>query len=464
MVKKNQTEYRSEFPFIAKTLATLAVLHLVVVILLDKVMAFAPDENAYLAVFEKLYVSDFSLDGYLGWNEGSINFLRFFYAPAKLISLLGATDLVSIRLLAIGYFLLSAYMLLRMSSDFQILQLPTRKWIAIFCFTPSLLFWTSLGLRESFIFCSLVAVLYLINKYMPSGNTKYLLFLLIAASGLMISKLYLYVILFFSLILGSLILIIKARKFDTRLVLILFFYLVPLFLIPSKTSIVFSGIETFVTSTISSNSEQSVSSVESDLPGTSSSVESDLPGTSSPILDVKSRGGTLHALTNQLKNNSTLEFLTNQFGIAQFLKDKSMAAVQPQNDAKVVSSEERLSAQPASLRNPMSIFRGVFSFLFVPIPFFDNGSLFLNIQAYESFVWMLIYLLYLNVLWRLIKGRYELTLVPLSAVLFVMGFVLQSSLIEINVGTAVRHRSVLLVATLIAVAAARKSDNSRAHE
>ena len=150
-------------------------------------------------------------------------------------------------------------------------------------------------------------------------------------------------------------------------------------------------------------------------------------------------------------------------GIAQFLKDKSRAAVQPQIDADVVSSKERLSAQPASLRNPISIFRGVFSFLFVPIPFFDNGSLFLNIQAYESFVWMLIYLLYLNVLWGLIKGRFELTLVPLAAVLFVMGFVLLSSLIEINVGTAVRHRSVLLVATLIAVAAVRKSDNSRAH-
>jgi hypothetical protein len=97
----------------------------------------------------------------------------------------------------------------------------------------------------------------------------------------------------------------------------------------------------------------------------------------------------------------------------------------------------------------------------VPTPFLDNGSFFLNAQSYESFAWYLYYLLLLILLMRLVKGHQVLSLQILASTLFTLGFLVFSALIETNDGTSVRHRAVLLMGTLIMLAAMSQMSNKR---
>ena len=88
----------------------------------------------------------------------------------------------------------------------------------------------------------------------------------------------------------------------------------------------------------------------------------------------------------------------------------------------------------------------------MPTPFVDNGSFFLNAQSYESFAWYFYYLILILLLIGLTRRRYVLNLVTLSSTLFSLGFIAMSALIEINDGTSVRHRAVLLIGILVMLA------------
>ena len=88
-------------------------------------------------------------------------------------------------------------------------------------------------------------------------------------------------------------------------------------------------------------------------------------------------------------------------------------------------------------------------FLFVPFIFLDNGSLFLNIQSVETPVWLFIYALFFVGLYQIIRKRRELDYAVTIATLFALEFVAISALTEINVGTALRHRSLLLIPILV---------------
>ena len=130
-----------------------------------------------------------------------------------------------------------------------------------------------------------------------------------------------------------------------------------------------------------------------------------------------------------------------------------------------VGSEElsknsiQLQTQPATLRDPVSVVKGAFNFLFVPAPFVENGSFFLNAQSYESFAWYLYYALLVLLVFGLLRRKYELNLHSIVATYFTLGFILLSALVEINDGTSVRHRSVLLVGILIMLAIFREKDS-----
>ena len=111
------------------------------------------------------------------------------------------------------------------------------------------------------------------------------------------------------------------------------------------------------------------------------------------------------------------------------------------------------------MRDPVSVVKGVFNFLFVPAPFVDNGSFFLNTQSYESFAWYLYYTLLLLLVFGLLRSKYELDFHSIVATYFTLGFILLSAFVEINDGTSARHRSVLLVGILIMLGIFRAKDS-----
>lgn len=106
-------------------------------VLLNNVTAFAPDEENYISVFKNLYKNDFTLYGYLGWPDGSVNAIRVIYFPAKILVTIGFSDFFAVRFLSLIYTIISLYLLLRSTDEIRILGKPARLWILFAYSIPS---------------------------------------------------------------------------------------------------------------------------------------------------------------------------------------------------------------------------------------------------------------------------------------------------------------------------------------
>ena len=423
----------------ARVLLSLSGLHLLFIILFDKVTAFAPDENGYLAIFKNLYQSDFSLEGYVGWQQGSVNALRVVYLPAKLLHLVGFSDFYSVRMLTIFYSVLTLFILLRLSSEIQILGRSARFWIVSAFFIPSYFLWTSIGLREGFIFLALVGIFYAIRAITSTITKTGVVLVLIFASLLLISKTYLYALLILALLAAVVTLRVFNKNAGPNSIRIIALCLVPVIFFPTVSkNIVISG--------------RSIIEVKLINPTPNPTPNP----TSNPTQEVAARGQTIHDLNIQIKNNPILKWVSEVTHIDSILESRSQGSYLPAGSEELTNNSKQLQTQAATLRDPISIVKSAFNFLFVPAPFMDNGSFFLNAQSYESFAWYLYYILLLLMIVGLLRGRYELNLQSLTATYFSLGFIIQSALVEINDGTSVRHRSVLLIGILITLATIRQ--------
>ena len=93
--------------------------HLIFSVLLGELFAFAPDEIGYLSAFNTVFtlpVNTLAQSG-SGWITAPTLFLWIIYAPAKLINLLGVSDLLSIRILSIAGVAISLYLLLKIQTS-----------------------------------------------------------------------------------------------------------------------------------------------------------------------------------------------------------------------------------------------------------------------------------------------------------------------------------------------------------
>ena len=422
--------------FNAKILITVAGLHAVFIVLFDKITAFAPDENYYIGVFSWLYRSDFTIDGGIGWQVGSLNALRIIYLPAKILSVLGFSDFYAVRILSALCSLFSIYLLLRMAPSGVILRISIRYWIVTAFLIPSVFLWSSLGLRESFIFLSYISIFYLLGNAERLSSKKRYLLLITASSSLLITKNYLYVLLIISILISVAIFWLKRQSLEKHSVKLLSALLIPLILFPP------------ITSNIIISSKESVKV----------KLQAPTP-TEAPTLTVPARGQTIHELSKQLDLNPIFSWLAKSSGIEALIIERSRSSYLPGDSSKLIENFNQLQTQKASLRDPISLIKGIYSFLFVPTPFVDNGSFFLNAQSYESFVWYLYYLLFLTLLFGLFKARYSLDLLTLCSTLFSLGFIVLSALIETNDGTSVRHRAVFLLAILVILATAKQNES-----
>ena len=94
----------------------------------------------------------------------------------------------------------------------------------------------------------------------------------------------------------------------------------------------------------------------------------------------------------------------------------------------------------------------------MPTPFVDNGNFFLNAQSFESSVWYFYCLIFIYLFVGLMRRRYTLNLATISSVLFLLGFISLSAVVDTNDGTAVRHRAVLLIGILVMLATYRRRE------
>ena len=104
--------------------------------------------------------------------------------------------------------------------------------------------------------------------------------------------------------------------------------------------------------------------------------------------------------------------------------------------------------QPGSISNPFSVIRPAILFLFGPIPFVGNPGFAASVASFESPLWWILILLVVSNLLRLPIRRSLQNPSIMFPLILLIGFVIFSAIVEVNLGTSFRHRSIILPALL----------------
>ena len=435
-------------------------LHVTFSVLLGNITAFAPDENVYKSIFARLYSAGFTSD-VLGFNGSWEPWLRLVYLPAKLITYVGISDLMAARFLAVIYSALATYLVVKIAKENHRDDQIFKSAIIAISFMPTVFLWSSIGLRESFLYLEISAILFCFSRLRNNLDLRNTLLLGFALFSLAMTKNYIYILfLFATLITLVLFSVINRRNFVNHL-LVLSLALIPLAvnptLIPAINNYLLGQVEKVDTIEIGDiNNDGRCDNFEPCSNGNGNGNEEDLVGY------VATGGMTVHALLGELERdpNTFVARIASALGITAKLEAISKSAIVVETDESVVENQKKLSLQQAGLKKPLQVLESSAKFLLVPFIFMDNGSLFLNIQSIETPIWLFIYGLFFVGLYQIIRRRHELDYAVLMATLFAFEFVAISALTEINVGTALRHRSLLLVPILVIWVARKKKPAS----
>ena len=446
-------------------------LHLTFSILLGNITAFAPDEGLYAGIFSRLYQADFTSD-VLGFSGAWEPWLRLFYLPAKLLTYLGISDLLSARFLAIAYSTLATYLVSKMAKnngrDDRIFKVA----IIAVSFIPTVFLWSSIGLRESFLYLEISAILYFLSRIKEELDIRNLLGLAIAIFSLSMTKNYIFILFLFAFVITLLFFTFVRPKMFITHILILGIAVIPLTFNPELVPAIsnyFKGqvakVDTIEIGDINNDGRCDYfepcfsNNNNNNGNGNGNGKDEDEDEDEIDPIDYVATGGmTVHALLDQLKGspNTIVSRIANTLGITAKLEAISKSAIVAETDKSVVENQKQLSLQQAGLTKPLQVLESSAKFLLVPFIFMDNGSLFLNIQSIETPIWLFIYGLFFVGLYQVIRRRREFDYAVMMATIFALEFVAISALTEINVGTALRHRSLLLIPILVIWVARKK--------
>jgi hypothetical protein len=451
----------SNFSFYQYFFTAYIGLHVTFSILLGNITAFAPDENLYKSIFARLYSAGFTSD-VIGFSGAWEPWLQFIYLPAKLLTYLGFTDLLAVRFLSIGCSALATFLLIKMAKDNGRDDRVFKAAIVAISFLPTVFLWSSIGLRESFLYLEISAILYFLSRIKDEIDIRNLLGLAISVYSLSMTKNYIFILFLFAFVPTLLIFsLIKRKRFVTN-ILILIIAVMPLAfnpeLVPAITSY-FKGQVTKV-DTIEIGDINNDGRCDSFEPCANGNGNGNGNENVKPVEYVATGGMTVHALLDQLKSspNTIMARISSALGITAKLEAISKPAIVVETDKSVVENQKKLSLQQAGIKKPLQVLESSAKFLLIPFIFIDNGSLFLNIQSIETPVWLFIYGLFFVGLYQLARRRREFDYAVMIATLFALEFVAISALTEINVGTALRHRSLLLIPILVIWVARKKTE------
>jgi hypothetical protein len=428
-----------------------------------KVFFLAPDERGYLQVAKDIYSTDYD---YVQWGwpwRSPVWFLQLIYSPFKFMLEVGFPDLIAFRFNAILYSSLSIYLALAIIYvHYSPTQLMRRHKLSLLSiFLPTYFLWSTLGLRESFLYFSFSLIGSGIVLLTHSRSRLGFLLMSIGCVFLAYTKDYMYLIFAVSLLFLILLRLLKKQISFKATSLYLIALIIPILITPS------------ITLSLHGQVKQIVFGEEvprANLAGNSTGGEI-------------GAWGTERSLVENCENNSSIEFIlklvkpsekisggercnypgidTNSSGDASD-SGKSEGTEPP----GLLSGDEigwetsraaKLSLEPAHLSDPGKLFIQFIKIVTLPLPLFDNGSSTLNIVAWESPIWLtLILLVYLSIILSLIS-RKKISDLNLWSSIFIFGILLSSALTEINVGTMVRHRSLVLILCLFVILTMDKS-------
>ena len=100
---------------------------------------------------------------------------------------------------------------------------------------------------------------------------------------------------------------------------------------------------------------------------------------------------------------------------------------------------------PGKRDRPLSMVWPAFVFLFGPFPLIGDPGFAAAVASFESVLWWLLYLALAFQFFRFRRSKLLKDPTMILSVIFTLGFIAFSALVEVNLGTSFRHRSVLLV-------------------
>jgi hypothetical protein len=424
-------------------------LHFLFLVFLGKITAFGIDEDGYLEVFRKVYSQSFEINSQISWPTDNVILLQLIHLPAKIISILGVPDYLAIRIQSTVLFYLTCWVIFK-----QVGIMYRKTNIVLICgfmFLPSVFVWTSLGLRESYIFFWITLIWLSLHRLIDQYSRKYLFVLFLSMSGLATTKVYLYSLALFTGVV-VIILLLRSKGFK-ELILVFFALLSPLFILPGvQAELITSARSAILSETVT---DSGVNGSGSGVNGSGSGVNGSGSGSG---VNEDSKGLTLRLLLVQLDENTLLKSILSRFGVLDRLNTAAL-----DNRSISESVVVKNDFKNGSLTNASELLFAVVKFLVLPIPFAENGSYFINLQSIES---PILYFLYLVMFWfvfTILRRKPQKTQLFFGLCCFAVLFIIQSALVEVNLGTLVRHRSVLILTVILACveASARLSSLGR---
>ena len=451
-----------------KTLSLFAILHSVLAIGLGRLFAFAPDETGYLYTFNNLYgqSADPNPQYQSGWITAPKAFLWVAYLPAKLLTLLGVPDYAAIRFLSIALTLFSILMLRKIYLRTSNQAKNSDYWIFAAYLIPSVFLWTTVGLRESFIIAEITAFLVGFNYLWAGKSIKGAALIAIGSYGLLSTKSYLW----FCLMLATLICcgIILFQKVSKKKILkfLTAGLVIPLALFACTTSIYALSfiLKSDITET-GNRSGDSITQVYVDGFGNPSEIvggkppkgnnQEEKPGDNQEEVKLITFHGdyTLVALYFYLQDKPNSIFtkimsvLKLKNKVEQIWSEKLKLGL-IYEDVEAGSDTSSLNGHiltPGQIDKPLSMVWPAFVFLFGPFPLIGDPGIAAAVASFESPLWWLLYMALAFQFFRFRRSKLLQDPTMILSVIFTLGFIAFSALVEVNLGTSFRHRSVLLV-------------------
>jgi len=417
--------------------STFILLRIIVWSLIGSCSALAPDETGYLGLFS--YVNQTSATRpSLQWSNTPDFVLKLFFTPALILFKLGLSELTAFRIQSLLFSLGACLILiktagvLRVFEKFRNSNVISRRWIvsfiSLFAFLPTGIIWSILGLREPYLYFALALFTFSVVNFFDTARINSFAWLTLVLVSLIVlgyTKFYIYLILLVS-ILFSLFVIRKKVAF----VKIVAIFLISIFSLLSFTQqlseikpprIEFKSID-FSFNFLRTDYSESLPSMT--FLGITECIRL---GTAGP--------GLISAYTN----------LEKVFP-ARFEIVRQQSELDPNIQATSATALRADESRRGTL-NLLFLPLGILYFLFFPISVLSSG-IFGLVGVLEIVFWIPMYL----VLFLLIrkKGRTSLNIpVVVINLAFILLFVSFSALSEVNFGTAIRHRSILLVPILV---------------
>jgi hypothetical protein len=391
-VRNPQTPKFSSVVFSVKTIVAFGVFLRVLTLLLlpNTPSSLAPDEGTYARLVLWLTSGNSALS-FPEFGDGLFRSGRILILPSMALNYMGLSSLDAVRVISLTFSIFNIflfYIFLNSLSQEMKHSLLKRIVLAIYVFLPSHFIWGTLGLRESINEFGLLVVFYFLRKILTEPNREKFSHIFFLTLGLVITFNIRPQI---GLIVSSVVILALVLNFWKQPLMIFLIFLFPIMNLLAN-------------------------SVPLGLPKVVGNLTSNVTSSPTDVLD--------------------------------FIQDKRDGNQQFANSKIVVSDCNKEQTRFTNLtceitRMPSAIIQVTFR----PLPIYDRSSSAQIGAGIENLFWILMYVFIMLRLKPLLRKSHLSFEIP--AALFVLLFTIAAAVYEGNVGTAFRHKGLLLPLVLL---------------